>query len=330
LETIKLSVIITSFNAGKTISTCLHSLKDQNAHDEFEVIVVDSSGDDTGDIVEKEFPEVRLFRFSERKYCGDARNYGLSVARGNIVAFTDADCIVDRNWVKSILSAHRSPHLVIGGAIANSADQNASGWAAYFTEFSSWMPDTTAGRMVDVAGANMSYKRIVFENYGNFIEGTYCSDSDFHWRIAKDKHFPHFEPAILVYHNGISTFSKMIRHEYYHGCCFGRVRAWSKGWSKVKRELYASLFFFIFVKLFLKITVLNIKNHTYFPHFLRVIPQLLAGLYSWSIGECIGYMAGGYTLYTHTSQPSLSSSTGLQREKAGFLLEETSKGGNLS
>lgn len=330
MEAIKLSVIIASFNAGNTISTCLQSLEDQRTHDEFEIIVVDSSCDDTGDIVENDFPKVRLFRFSERKYCGDARNYGLSLAKGDIIAFTDADCIVDDNWIKSVLCAHRSPHLVIGGAIANSAGENASGWAAYFTEFSSWMPNTKAGRKVDVAGANMSYKRIAFEKYGNFVEGTYCSDTEFHWRIAKDKHSPHFEPAILVYHKGISTFSKMIRHEYHHGCCFGKVRTRSKGWSKLKRALYASLFFLIPVKLFLQITVLNIKNRTYLPHFVRVIPQLLVGLYSWSIGECIGYIAGGDTMSANLSQPSRSPSAGLNRKTAEFLLNETSQGENVS
>jgi glycosyltransferase involved in cell wall biosynthesis len=72
----------------------------------FEVIVVDSSNDSVVHTMKERFPWVRVYGFPQRKYCGDARNFGISVAKGEIIAFLDADCWADPGWVKEILKAH--------------------------------------------------------------------------------------------------------------------------------------------------------------------------------------------------------------------------------
>ena len=56
------SVVIPSYNSSRYIRKCLSSLRDQDCDIDFEVILVDSSNDGTGEIVEKEFPEARLAR----------------------------------------------------------------------------------------------------------------------------------------------------------------------------------------------------------------------------------------------------------------------------
>lgn len=112
----KVSVIIASYNSSATMETCLRSLEDQNCSGDFEVIVVDSSKDGTAEIVAHKLPAVRLFRFSERKFPGDARNFGFSKATSEVIAFTDADCFVDQNWIDQIIEAHGSrPQPTLGG-----------------------------------------------------------------------------------------------------------------------------------------------------------------------------------------------------------------------
>jgi glycosyltransferase involved in cell wall biosynthesis len=288
----QLSVVIASFNASRTIAACLESLENQKTDKSFEIIVVDSSTDGTAELVEKGFPEVRLYRFPERKFCGDARNWGISVARGGIIAFIDADCTADSNWVDEILKAHRSPYLAIGGAIANGGSSSVVGWAAYFCEFSQWMPNTSATWLDDVAGANMSYKREIFDEFGPFIEGTYCSDTEFHWRLGRMGHRLRFVSSILISHHGIDDFSRFVRHEYYHGRDFARVRVRGQNFSVLRRSLYATLFFLIPAKLFLEIGLSNFKNRIYLSAFLKASPLLILGLASWSLGEFIGYFGG--------------------------------------
>jgi GT2 family glycosyltransferase len=286
----QLSVIIASYNSRSTIATCLESLRNQKTSASFETIVVDSSTDGTASLVEKMFPEVTLCKFAERKYCGDARNKGISLAKGKIIAFMDADCIADSRWAEEILKAHQCRDLAIGGAIANLEPSNLVGWAGYFCEFSQWMPDTPETYFDDVAGASMSYKRRVFEEHGDFIEGTYCADTHLHWRLGRLGRRIRFVPSIKVYHHSINKFRTLMRHEYDHGRSFARVRVLGKRFSKLRRSIYAIFCFLIPMKLFAEIGMRNLRNRVYASAFLKSMPLLLTCLVSWSVGECAGYI----------------------------------------
>jgi glycosyltransferase involved in cell wall biosynthesis len=285
----KVSVIIASYNARKTIGECLASLHKQATEAEFEIIVVDSSTDGTADLVRRIFPQVRVFYFAERKFCGDARNFGVSVARGEIVAFIDADCTADPGWVGAIRTAHRSPDPAIGGAIANGNPESHIGWAAYFCEFSQWMPNVPPQRMTDIACANMSYKKGLFEKFGRFIEGTYCSDTEFHWRLGREGYSLRFEPLIEIAHHNIDNFGKFLRHEYQHGRFFAQVRTRSQGFSMGRRYAYVLLSPFIPIKLIWGISARVLANSIYLAAFLKSIPLLVLGIFAWSLGECRGY-----------------------------------------
>lgn len=291
-EEMLVSVVIASYNSGKTIKKSLQSLGRQTTQEPFEVIVVDSSTDDTAEAIKKYFPNVRIFHFSERKLAGDARNFGISKAKGNIIALLDADCEAASDWVEKIIEAHKSPWPAIGGAIANGTRGGCVTWAAYFCEFSQWMPGTTKQWMKDVAAANMSYKRWLFDEYGSFIERTYCSDTEFHWRIAEDNIRIRFYPSLLVTHHSIGTLSRFLRHENFHGMCFALVRSKTHNFSLLRRFAYIIVSPFLPGKLFLKICFLNTKNKIYWRCFLKSLPLLILGIASWSLGEAAGYFRG--------------------------------------
>ncbi len=288
----QLSVIIASYNPGKLIERCLESLENQSTDQPFEIIVVDSSSDGMGSLIGKKFPDVRLYQFSERRFCGDARNFGVSVARGEIIAFIDADCWADRNWANQILEAHQSSYLAIGGTIANANPESTIGWASYFCEFSQWMPGLRSRHLTDIAGANMSYKRKAFRECGLFIEGTYSSDTEFHWRLRRNKSCLQFVPSILVFHHNIDQLGRFLRHEFNHGRSFARVRVKSQDFSEWRRLFYGTFSFLIPGWLFLKISWRNLRNRIYLFHFMKTSPLLMLGLISWSLGEHAGYLKG--------------------------------------
>ncbi|MGD9347754.1 MAG: glycosyltransferase [Candidatus Aminicenantes bacterium] len=288
----KLSVIVASYNSRTTIEKCLRSLFRQKTSQTYEVIVVDSSQDGTGDLIKSKFPEVRLYAFPERKYVGTARNLGIELARGDIIALTDADCTASETWIEEIFKSHRSPHPAVGGAIANGNPKNYVGWAAYFCEFSAWIPSQRSGWKMDIAGANMSYKRELFEEFGKFIVGTYCSDTEFHWRLHKRGLRLRFEPSILVNHQNIEHFGRLMRHEYLHGKNFATVRVKAKHFSKTKRFVYVVLSPLLPIKLFLERGIKTLRRPSYLFHFLLSSPLLFLALLSWSLGEVFGYVRG--------------------------------------
>jgi glycosyltransferase involved in cell wall biosynthesis len=288
-NTPQLSVIVASYNSRRTIANCLESLRRQVTDRAFEVVVVDSSNDGTGDLVAEQFPEVRLLRFEERKYPGDARNAGIEAARADIVASVDADCEAREDWVEQILEAHRDPSVAIGGAIGNANPASYVGWAAYLCEFSHWMPGAPRRWLTDIATANMSYKKWVFQKYGRFIEGTYGSDTDFNWRLGRDGHRLLWTPSMVVTHRSIEDFGQFLRHEFKHGRDCGRMRVASQKFSRLRRWFYAICFLLIPVKLYAVIAARNFRYRTYLKSFLAATPLLVLGLYSWSLGELVAY-----------------------------------------
>gem|GEM_PF-225942 len=291
MNPLHISVIIASYNSRATIERCLKSLKNQKTTREFEVIVVDTSTDGTGDFVEKQFPWVKVRRFLKRKFAGGARNVGISIARGKIIALLDADCEAAEDWLEEIAKAHESPWPAVGGTIDNANPDSYVGWAAYFCEFGQWMPGTQSKYLDDIAGANMSYKRDVFDVYGLFITGTYCSDTHLHWRLAKNGHHLRFVPSITVSHHNIQGLEKFLKHEFFHGRCFARVRLRFYGFSKWKRTIYVVLSPLIAVKLFLKVLLLCFrnKNKNYLKPFFKSAPLVFLGILCWSLGETVVY-----------------------------------------
>jgi glycosyltransferase involved in cell wall biosynthesis len=286
---VEVSVIIASYNSIETIESCLKSLEEQTATGSFEVIVVDSSTDGTGELVERRFPRAKVYRFQQRKFCGDARNIGICVAKGKIIAFIDADCQAEQNWIEEILKAHELPYPAIGGAIANANPESYVGWAAYFCEFSQWMPGTQPKWLDDIAGANMSYKKPLFDEYGEFIEGTYCSDTDFHWRIGRDGHRLRFVPSILVSHQCIDALKQFLAHEFHHGRSFGQVRVQGGRFSRWKRAVYVAWAPLVPLMIFSKVAFNNIRNRVYLPRFIAALPLLVPGIICWSVGEVVSY-----------------------------------------
>ena len=252
------------------------------------------STDGTARVVERDYPEVTLITFSERKFAGGARNAGILAAHGDIIAFIDADCTAATNWVNAIIQAHGAPHAAIGGAIANGGHGGVASWAAFFCEFSEWMPGGSARWLEDMAAANISYKRSVLEEFGPFIEDTYCSDSELHWRMARNGHRIWFEPSVLVNHHSIDKLDAFLKHEFAHGRSFARVRASGQHFSFGRRTVYAGLCWLIPFALLARQLRRHARNRTHVATFIKSLPLLVAGLFAWGIGEGVGYAKGAF------------------------------------
>ena len=102
------SVIVPVFNDSQRLQKCLEALENQTyPQDLYEVIVVDNGSDESVDELVNQFPQAFLTYESKRGSYA-ARNQGISISRGDLLAFTDSDCIPAQNWlemgVKQLLS----------------------------------------------------------------------------------------------------------------------------------------------------------------------------------------------------------------------------------
>jgi glycosyltransferase involved in cell wall biosynthesis len=288
----RVSVIVASFNAADTIERCLSALEGQDCDEPFEVIVIDSSSDGTAEFIRRRFPSVRLHTFAERKFPGEARNLGAARSEGEILAFTDADCVPDARWVREILDSHSRPDPVIGGTIDNANPESYIGWAYFFCELNQWMPGTRAGPMTDIPTGNLSVKRWAFEKYGPFLEGTYSSDTAFNWRIATDGHRPFFVPTIRVAHVNVTDLADYLRRKVFHGRCFAAVRLAERRFSPARRLAYVPLSLALPLLLSYRAIRNVLTRGFYLREFALSFPLVFLGLAAWSWGELLGYLEG--------------------------------------
>jgi glycosyltransferase involved in cell wall biosynthesis len=96
-----ISVIIPTYNEEANITACLQSLCNQTiSRDEYEIIVVDGNSKDCTCERAWEYADEVITQTSQK--VGGARNDGVLRARGDIVATTDADCIIPPEWLETI------------------------------------------------------------------------------------------------------------------------------------------------------------------------------------------------------------------------------------
>ncbi|MGH9722842.1 MAG: glycosyltransferase family 2 protein [Bryobacteraceae bacterium] len=283
-----LSVIVASYNSRSTIERCLASLDDQTLRD-FETIVVDSSPDGTAGFIAERFPRVRLHRASRRLYPGDARNTGIALSRAPVIAFLDSDSYAAPTWAEEIIKAHADPYPAIGGVVDTANPESRVAWAAYFCEFSQWMPGFERRSMRDIPTCCLSLKRWVFERYGSYLEGSYCSDTALNWKLADSGFPPLFLPSIRIFHVNITVWNRFLRKQVMHGEAFAGVRVRER---RLSRSLSAALTFgtpLLPLILLVRIGFRVFESRVYLRNFFRVVPLVLIGLAAWSWGEARGY-----------------------------------------
>ncbi len=114
-----ISVIIPHLNQPDALEACLLSLEAQTLdRNLFEIIVVDNGSRALPVEVVERHSGVRLLQ-EGRPGPGPARNTGVAASRGEILAFIDADCRADPNWLRSIQTtlASSPPGTVLGGDV---------------------------------------------------------------------------------------------------------------------------------------------------------------------------------------------------------------------
>jgi glycosyltransferase involved in cell wall biosynthesis len=169
------SVIVPTWNEEKYLEKCLKSLRRQSLKDPFEVIVVDGgSSDHTLEIAHKFAHEVLVV---PDRPVGAARNIGAAHAKGNILAFIDADTAASKNWLEQTVktfNAHPEAVCVTGPTLPYEGSrldelmyEIATGWAQRVS-FRLGFPH--------VAGFNCAYRKDAFWSAGGFDENRELSE----------------------------------------------------------------------------------------------------------------------------------------------------------
>lgn len=228
-----ISVIIPVYNEEKRIKECLDALYD-NSLKPFEIIVADGgSTDKTVDIIKCNYPEVKIVN-NIKKTAGSGRNVAIEKAKGDIVAFTDGDCIVHKRWIESIDKVFTTNDVDgIGGKVKNAEPEN------YIEEYwgnLAWNlimnfgdePYVIKERTLNDAfvTANCAYKRERLLQIGGFSEwfGNNAEDVDVSWRMLENGAKLMYVPDMVIYAHNVTTIGGVIKKSFRNGVSSSKLQ----------------------------------------------------------------------------------------------------------
>jgi len=212
------SVIVCTRNGAERIGDCLLAIAKLSSTAET-IVVDDGSTDGTADLVARDFPWVRLLRLAP---CGlsAARNAGAAAARGEILAFTDDDCLPDAEWLQRLDRIFRQQrHAAVGGPNLPQIPQH---WleavicAAPGAPSHVMLDDETAEHL---PGCNLSVRKSAWESIGGFDPQFHTAgdDVDFCWRLQEAGHVLGFAPGAYVWHLRRSTARAFLKQQIGYG-----------------------------------------------------------------------------------------------------------------
>ena len=207
------SVIVPVYNDPLRLETCLRALEEQTyPRDSYEVIVVDNGSDESIEHVVAGFSQA-MASYESRPGSYAARNRGLSLSVGEILAFTDSDCIPAPDWIKKgveILSKHPN-HKVVGGRVEFLFEAPDLPTA---TELYDSMIHLDTKRYIEQEGftatANLFTYRSIFDHIGYF-DADLRSSGDREWgqRATSLGFRPIYADDVLVAHPARYSFAQL-------------------------------------------------------------------------------------------------------------------------
>ena len=208
----RITVGVAAYNAARTIPGLLDSLLAQQfSRERFEIVVADNGSTDATPLIVRQYIHrgpVRLVDASARRGPAAARNAVVTAALGEIVAFTDADCIAHPDWLNEIEQGFADDGVgaVAGAILADPARTSTERFCARHGVLS--QEHVLAHPVLPYAQtANAAFRRSVFERVGTFDEDLItCEDADMLWRMQLDTDLRLvYWPSALVWHRHRSS-----------------------------------------------------------------------------------------------------------------------------
>ncbi|MBN1869033.1 MAG: glycosyltransferase [Candidatus Omnitrophica bacterium] len=230
-----ISVIIPAYNCAQKIEKCINALLDQDyPKDRFEIIVVDNNSKDGTAEAIKKYPVKYLLQDKiQTSYA--SRNKGIEDAKGDIIAFTDSDCVPLQSWLSEGIKGFSEEHVgcVAGGIQADTpqnyieeflANKNTLAQSATMNNVFLPYPQT----------ANAFYRAVVFNEIGLFEEKWVTGgDADLAWRMQLQTPYKiKYMQEAIVLHKHRSTLKSMFAQKMKWG--IGRTNLYRKYKDKMK------------------------------------------------------------------------------------------------
>lgn len=199
------SIVILTIDCEDCISVLLNSIKKNKIHEKAEIIVVDAGSKDKTISKVKEFEFVNVFP-TDRVSKGQARNIGIDMSKGDIIAYLDSDTEVLPGWYEALVKSMKYSDIVAGYL----TDPNMKDIGR--------IPTLIDGCDITFATCNIAYKREVFDKVGGFIEVQRIpEDCEFHYRCVKAGYVIDYNPKMKVLHHQRFSRFGFAKQAFWNG-----------------------------------------------------------------------------------------------------------------
>lgn len=235
-DTMSVSIIIPTLNGASRIGNCLDALVKHTAEYDPEILVVnDGSTDNTVDVVAR-YPRVRLISQPNAGPAA-ARNRGASEANGQIILFTDDDCVVTPDWISAMMAPFDDPEVVgVKGIYCTTQKSLAARFVQieYEDRYRS-MARLASIDFIDTYSAGFRRDRFLQMNgYDTSFPVACAEDIELSYRMSSLGWTMKFAPAAVVRHTHPDSIPRYLRKKYKFA--YWRVLAVRKNPRKALRD----------------------------------------------------------------------------------------------
>jgi GT2 family glycosyltransferase len=228
---VTLSIVIPNWNGARFLPVCLEALR-QQTHPALEVLIVDNaSSDGSQDLIQREYPWVKLIELPTNTGFTGACNTGMRAATGEIVALLNNDTEVDPGWAAAVVDAFaRHPEV---GSVASKMllfekRDHIHTTGDFFTTDGRggnrgvWQKDEgqfdREEYVFSACGGSSAYRRVMLDQIGLLDDDFFFSgeDVDLGWRVNLSGWRCLYTPAAIVYHH-LSATGGGVTASYYDG-----------------------------------------------------------------------------------------------------------------
>jgi glycosyltransferase involved in cell wall biosynthesis len=234
-----ISICLNTKNRPGKLRACLKSIL-ASKYQNWETIIVDQSNKteiiSANKLLTGLSPKIRYFQNFE-KGVSRAKNFALAKARAEIIAFTDDDCLVDKNWLRIIYQSFQKNKDIIGvfGKVLPYQPQLNNGkiCPCIFTSNKKRIIDKPDLHWQNIGfGNNMAFRKEIFAKVGGFKEwlgpgsiGSNAEDAEFALRCLVEGYKLMYNPQMIIYHNRWLTQEEYRRQCLSYSCgemaCYG-------------------------------------------------------------------------------------------------------------
>jgi hypothetical protein len=287
-----LTVVVPSVNGLHDLLGCLEAVEAMRQSVALETLVVDRLGEPVRTTVRQRFPLVRILEVPADTTIPMMRHLAFEAATAPAVAVIEDHVLVPPDWGQRLLAHLADGRDVVGGPIANAADQRLLDWSTFLCEYSACLPPLPGGPSTWLPGNNIVYRAEVLARFRAVTaEGKW--ENRLHDAMREAGVVLHLDPDLVVGHKKHFGYLEYLGQRYLYSRSYAGARV--RGASFPRRLVTGAAAAALPALLLARTVGALARKGVPRTRIAATLPLIATYLVAWGVGEMVGYWFGAGT-----------------------------------